>query len=134
MAQKKITNAQYTLVFNTEVTAEDAGDELVIDVPPNFILTGAALAVRVPFNGTTPTASMVDNKDTPTEYLDGVALGTVGTSVVSTGLYSDYPGGGKLSLLVEYGATRPTTGRADLIVQGIIRGRQNERIGANVAT
>lgn len=134
MAQKKITNAQYTLVFNTEITAEDIGDELVIDVPPNFILTGAALAVRTVFNGTTPTVSMVDNKETPTEYLDGVSLGTATATVVSTGLYSDYPGGGKLSLTIAHGATAPTAGRADLIVQGIIRGRQNERIGANAAT
>lgn len=134
MAQKKITNAQYTLVFNTMVTPDDVGDELVIDVPPNFILTGAALSVRTEFNGTTPTATMVDNKDTPTEFIDGVSLATAADTVVSTGLYSEYPSGGKISFTIAHGATAPTAGRADLIVQGIVRGRQNERIGANVAT
>lgn len=134
MAQKKITNAQYTLVFNTMVTPADAGDELVVDVPPNFILTGAVLAVRDPFNGTTPTASMVDNKETPTEYMDEVSLGTAATTVASTGLYTEYPSGGKISFTIAHGATAPTAGRADIIVQGIVRGRQNERIGANVAT
>lgn len=134
MAQKKITNAQYTLVFNTMVTPEDAGDELVIDVPPNFILTGAVLAVRGAFNGTTPTASMVDNKETPTEFLDEVDLASAATTVVSTGVYAEYPSGGKISLTIAHGATAPTEGRADLIVQGIVRGRQNERIGANAAT
>lgn len=134
MAQKKITNVQYPMVFNAEITADDIGDELVIDMPPNFILLRAALSVRQAFNGTTPTVSMVDNKETPTEFVDEVSLASAANTTVSTGLLSEYPSGGKLSITTEAGATLPTTGRADLIVEGIVRGRQNERVGANIAT
>lgn len=133
MAQIKVTNAQYPLVFNVELTAADVGNEVVIDVQPGFILTGAALVTREGFDGTTPTASVVDNKESPTTIIasGSIAAGATATAEAAA-LYSEYPSGGKLRILAIGAGV--TEGRADFIVQGIVRGRQNERIGANIAT
>ena len=42
--------------------------------------------------------------------------------------------GGKIRILPVVAGGAVTAGRADVFVQGIIRGRQNERYGANIAT
>lgn len=133
MAQIKVTNAQYPLVFNTELDGTDANNEVVIDVPPGFILTGAAVAIRTAFNGTTPTYSVVDNKSTPTTIIASTsATAIAATSAAGGALYTEYPSGGKIRILLIGAGT--STGRGDVIVQGIVRGRQNERVGANIAT
>lgn len=135
MAQIKVTNAQYPLVFNVEVDPDDVGNELVIDVPPGFILTGLANVIRTVFNGTTPTYSIVDNKSSPTTYIASATSGTAGiTNAIAATLYSEFPNGGKLRILYVVASGTTTTGRADVIVQGIVRGRQNERFGSNIAT
>lgn len=134
MAQRKITNAQWTLVFNTEITRDDIGQELVIDVPPNFVLTGAAVAVRQAFNGTDASISIVDNKTSPTTIVAATSLGAVANTTATTALYTEYPSGGKIRILPVVAGGAVTAGRADVFVQGIIRGRQNERYGANIAT
>jgi hypothetical protein len=133
MAQIKVTNAQYPLVFNVEITAADVGQEVVIDVQPGFILTGGAFVTRQGFNGTTPTASVVDNKSSPTTIVASGSIAAPAVASVAAGaLYAEYPSGGKLRILAI--GTGVTSGRADFVVQGIVRGRQNERIGANIPT
>lgn len=135
MAQIKVTNVQYPMVWNVEVNPDDVGNELVIDVQPGFVLTGLANVIRTPFNGTTPTYSIVDNKSSPTTYIASATSGTAGvTNAISTTLYAEFPNGGKIRILYVVASGTPTTGRADVIVQGIVRGRQNERVGANIAT
>lgn len=135
MAQVKITNVQYPMVWNVEVNPDDVGNELVIDVPPGFVLTGLVNVIREVFNGTTPTYSVVDNKASPTTYIASATSGTAGTTnAIAATLYSEFPSGGKLRILYVVASGTTTTGRADVIVQGIVRGRQNERVGANIAT
>lgn len=136
MAQVKVKNVQYPMVWNVELGPEDVGDEIVIDVPPGFILTGGAVAVRTNFNGTTPTISVVDNKETPTEVLGTTALTTAAAAglAFSAGLFGEYPSGGKIRILPVVASGTPTAGRADVLVQGIVKGRQNELVGTNVAT
>lgn len=134
MAQVKVTNFQYPLVANTEVTAADVGQELVIDVQPGFILTGAVVIIRTVFNGTTPVFTLVDNKASPTTIIASTGSGSAAATAASTALYTEYPAGGKIRILFTVSGGTTTTGRADVIVQGIARGRQNERIGANIAT
>lgn len=135
MAQIKVTNLQFPMVFNVEVGPEDVGHELVLDVPPGFILTGLANIIRTAFNGTTPTFSIVDNKTAPTTYIASATSGTAGiTNAIATTLYAEFPNGGKLRILYAMASGPATAGRADVIVQGIVRGRQNERVGTSVAT
>lgn len=134
MAQIKVTNWQYPLVLNVELNPADIGQELAVDVPPGFVLTGGALAVREVFNGTTPTVDIVDNKSSPVTYLNDTSLAAVAATAFSTGLYTEYPNGGKIRILPVIAGGATTAGRADVLIQGIVRGRQNERIGANIAT
>lgn len=137
MAQIKVTNVQYPMVFNVELGPDDIGNEVVIDVPPGFILTGGAVAVRQNFNGTTPTVTVTDNKQVPTAYVPSTALTTAAAEALSFAageLYAEYPNGGKISIRPVIVSGSTTIGRADVIVSGIVRGRQNERVGANVAT
>lgn len=133
MAQIKVTNVQYPMVWNVELGPEDVGNEVVIDVQPGFILMGGAFVPRQNFNGTTPTVTIGDNKQTPTVYLASTAL--TGTAAVEfEDLYVEYPNGGKISIRPVVVSGSATTGRADVIIWGIARGRQNERVGANSAT
>ena len=135
MAQIKVQNVQYPMVFNVQLTIADLGDEVVIDVPPGFILTGLANVIRTVFNGTTPTFSVVDNKASPTTLIASAAATALGiTSAIPATLFSEYPNGGKIRILYVSAGGTPTTGLADVIVQGIVRGRQNERVGTNIAT
>lgn len=132
MSQIKVTNVQYPMVWNVEIGPEDVGNEVVIDVQPGFILTGLANVIRTAFNGTTPTFSIVDNKASPTTLVASAAATAPGvTNAIGSTLYAEYPSGGKLRILY---LGDSTAGRADVIVQGIVRGRQNERVGANIAT
>lgn len=134
MAQIKVTNAQYPLIFNVELGPDDIGNEVVVDVQPGFILLRAVVAVRTAFNGTTPTISVVDNKDTPTEIIDdATSLATV-AATAATVLYGEYPSGGKLRILPVVASGSVTAGLADVLIEGIVKGRQNERIGTNAAT
>lgn len=135
MAQIKVKNLQYPMVYNVEVGPEDVGHELVIDFPPGFILTGLANIIRNAFNGTTPTFSIVDNKSSPTTYIASATSGTAGiTNAIATTLYAEFPSGGKLRILYAMASGSVTAGRADVIVQGIVRGRQNENVGSSIAT
>ena len=135
MAQIKVTNVQYPMVWNVEINPDDVGNEVVIDVPPGFVLTSMANVIRTVFNGTTPTYSIVDNKSSPTTYIASATSGTAGiTSPIAATLYSEFPSGGKIRILYVIASGTTTTGRADVLVQGIVRGRQNERVGANIAT
>lgn len=135
MAQIKVKNVQYPMVWNVEIGPEDVGNEVVIDVPPGFVLTGLANVIRTVFNGTTPTYSIVDNKAAPTTLIASATSGTAGiTNAVATTLYSEYPNGGKIRILYVVASGTTTAGRADVVVQGIVRGRQNENVGANRAT
>lgn len=128
----KITAAQYPLSFIVPVAASDIGASLDIDVPPGFILTKASLAKRVVFDGTTPAISIVDNKASPTTILASTVLTSTGNAEATTALYTEYPSGGTVSVKPVAGAADVTVGSADVLIQGIVRNRQQERFGASV--
>ncbi len=135
MAQIKVKNIQSRVVFNVEINPDDVGHEVVIDVPPGFILLNVANVIRTAFNGGTPTFSIVDNKSSPTTLIASASSATAGNSeVTSAARYSEYPNGGKLRILYVVASGAATAGRADVLVEGIVRGRQNENFGSNIAT
>ncbi len=134
MAQKKITSAQYSLAFTSTITFDDVGDDVVVDVPPGFVLLDALLVVDVAFNGTTPTAGLTDNKTSPNAIIANGAL-TVGAKTIANGMKGQfYPSGGKLTLNPRIAGGTATAGSARLIVEGVVMDRQNERFGTSVAT
>lgn len=133
--QTKISTVQYPMVFTATVGAEAgaADGEYVIDVPAGFVLTGGATRVQTAFDGTTPTVSVVDNMDTPNTLIAAAAL-TAADAVASLAagvLYTHYPAGGKLTIDI---AGAPTVGELIVLIQGVVMGRQHERVGAYSAT
>lgn len=128
----KLTGVQYSMVFHATLTASDVGDTYEIDLPPGFILAEAVLAKRTAFNGTTPAVSIVDNKTSPTTIIASNDLASLVTPAVEAALpvkYTNYPNGGKLIIAVT--GSGSTAGEADVIVKGIVKGRQNERYGTS---
>lgn len=129
----KVTGLQYPMVFAVELTDEDIGDEIQIEVPPGFVLLSVALAKRAAFNGTEPQVSIVDNKTVPTVLLQATDLSTLDVPNVEGDLasrYAEYRSGGKIRILPVVTGEASTTGRADVLVSGVVRGRQNERFGS----
>lgn len=128
---RKITPAQYPLVFLLDVTADDFGTNVAVDVPPGFIVTNVTVVTRTAFNGTTPTIAVKDNKDTPTTLVAATAVTAAGSaSAAAAAIGTDYPSGGTISVTLANGGGTTNAGEADVIVQGIVRSRQNERYGA----
>ncbi len=134
MAQSKVTSAQWALAFTATVGKDDVGNDVVIDVPPGFVLMDALLVVDVAFDGTTPTAALADNKASPTSIIASGALTVGAKTMVTAAKGTFYPSGGKLTLNPRVASGTVTTGSARLIVQGVVMGRQNERFGTSVAT
>lgn len=134
MAQRKVTSLQWQMAFTATVTFSDVGNDVVLDLPPGFILLDALLVVTTAFNGTTPTAALKDNKGTPNEVIAAGAL-TAGVKDIADGMKGlVYPAGGKLTLNPRIAGGTATAGSAELVVTGIVPGRQNERFGTTNAT
>lgn len=133
MAQSKVTSLQWPMFFTATFTSEDVGDELIIDVPPGFILLDAGIVVTTAFNGTTPTVSAVDNKASPNTIIASGAL-AVGDLTMADVKGTYYPSGGKITFKPVVASGTPTAGVAHLFVGGVVPGRQNERYGTSVAT
>lgn len=131
MAIRKLTAVQYPMSFVHEITFEDVGDELVIDLPSHFIYTGlGTVNVITAFNGTTPTISVVDNAGTPNTYLASTAL-TAGVKAMDAAEANNYyPSGARISILPVVASGTPTAGRAIVTFTGVVLGRQNERVGS----
>ena len=127
-----INSVQYPMAYTGVITFENlgAGNEVAIDVPPGFVLTGGAVAVDTIFDGTTPALEVADNMSTPNVLLASTALTaeTVATFDADE-LYSYYPAGGRITFTLTGGAGA-TVGSARVILQGVVMLRQNERSGA----
>ena len=134
MAQRKVTSLQWPMAFTATVTFSDVGNDVVLDLPPGFILLDALLAVTTAFNGTTPTAALTDNKGSPNAILASAALaaGVQGIAANMKGL--SYPNGGKLTFNPRIAGGTATAGVAQLVVVGVVPLRQNERFGTSIAT
>lgn len=134
MAQSKVTSLQWPMAFTATVTFDDVGDDVVLDLPPGFILLDALLVVTTAFDGTTPTAALTDNKTSPNAVIASAAL-TVGVKNIAANMKGlVYPAGGKLTLNPRVASGTPSAGVAQLVVQGVVPGRQNERFGTSNAT
>lgn len=131
MAIRKLTAVQYPMTFVHEFTFEDIGDELVIDLPAHFIYTGSGnINVITAFDGTTPTVSVVDNAQTPNEFLATTAL-TAGVKAFASGEANNYyPSGARIRILPVVASGTATAGRAIVVFEGVVVGRQNERVGS----
>jgi hypothetical protein len=130
--QTSVTGVQYPMVFSVEVTFEDLGNELVIEAPPGFVLLDATLVKRVAFDGTAPSLSIIDSKQVPTVIIPPTDLSSLTPRSVgadSTVRFTEYRSGGKLRILPTSSGL-PSTGRADVYIEGVVRGRQNERFGS----
>lgn len=130
MATRKLTAVQYPMSFVHEFTFEDVGDTLVIDLPSHFVYTGLGrIIVVTAFDGTTPTVSVVDNAGTPNTYLASTAM-TAGVKTFDAAEANNYyPSGARISILPVVASGTPTAGRAIVILDGVVLGRQNERVG-----
>lgn len=134
MAQRKVTSLQWPMAFTATVTHVDVGNDVVLDLPPGFILLDAVLVVTTAFNGTAPTAALTDNKGTPNAVIANAAL-TAGVLAIANGMKGlAYPAGGKLTLNPRITGGTATAGVAQLVVTGVVPGRQNERFGTTNAT
>lgn len=129
----KVTSLQWPMAFTATITHENVGKDVVLDLPPGFILLEALLVVTTAFNGTAPTAALTDNKSTPTAVIASGAL-TVGVKVQAADTKGiAYPAGGKLTLNPRITGGTATAGVAQLIVTGVVPGRQNEHFGSHTA-
>lgn len=129
----QIGGLQYPMVFSAELRPEDLGTEILIDIPPGFILLNAGLAKRAAFNGATPEVSITDNKTVPTVIIASNDLSSLDVPNVEADIavrYTEYRSGGKIRILPTVAGGAPTTGYADVYIQGVVRGRQNERFGS----
>lgn len=134
MAQRKVTSLQWPMAFTATVTHQDVGNDVVLDLPPGFILLDALLVVTTAFDGTTPTAALTDNKGTPNAVIAAGAL-TAGPKLIAENMKGlVYAAGGKLTLNPRVAGGTPTAGVAQLVVTGVVPGRQNERFGTTNAT
>lgn len=131
--QVSVTGVQYPMIFSVEMTFEDLGNELVIEVPPGFVLLNATLAKRVAFDGTAPSVSVVDSKQVPTEIIPSTDLSSLTPPNVGADTpvrFTEYRSGGKIRILPVSSGGAPSVGRADVYIEGVVRGRQNERFGS----
>lgn len=134
MAQSKVTSLQWPMAFTATVTSADVGNDVVLDLPPGFILMDAMLVVTTAFDGTTPTAALTDNKQSPNAIIASGAL-TVGVKNIAANMKGlTYPAGGKMTLNPRIASGTNTAGVAQLVVMGVVPGRQNERFGTSNPT
>lgn len=136
MAQIKVTSVQYPMVFTAEITYEEIGDDVTIDLQPGFVLQDISVIVVTGFNGTTPTLSAVDNMATPNTVVASAAIAAAGTvlPLVSAEKGNYYPAGGKIMFKPVVAGGTPSAGKALILLQGVVMGRQNERVGTANAT
>lgn len=129
MAQKNVTSLQWPMAFHAKVTFDDVGKDVVLALPPGFILTDAMFVVTTSFNGTTPTVSLVDNMSTPNDIIASAAA-TAGVLAMAAGEKGNmYPAGGKMTLKPVIAGGTATAGEGHLVVIGVVAGRQNEHYG-----
>lgn len=125
MAQTQIVERQYPLyaVADVGIANIGAGNEAVISLPPNAMLLDLTVDVVTAFNSaTTTTISVADGTTTFVSAEDAKTAGREAADSVS----KFYPSGGDVTVsLAETGAAA-TAGRAIVVAQYIILGRQNE--------
>lgn len=130
MTMRKVTGVQFPMLFDVTFGPADVGNTIEIDVPPNFVLTDAALIVRTAFDGTTPTVGVIDNKTAPTSIIPAGTALSLGETLSGAGPnFTEYPSGGIITISPVIAGGANTVGSADVMIRGYVKGRQNERYG-----
>lgn len=127
MARNLTNSLQYPMTFYGSFGPADIGSTVELDVPPGFVLLGASIRVRTAFDGTTPKVGVTDNKGSPTTIIAATTdLTATAVTNSSTANLTEYPNGGTIIVSPVNSGGTTAAGAADVVVQGFVKGRQNE--------
>ena len=120
-----LNERQYPLsaVADLGIAQIGAGNEVLINLPPNALLTGLAVQTVTAFNAaTTNTLTITDGTTT---FVNGVDVKTAGAETVAN-LAAFYPSGGTLTISMAQTGAAATAGRAFVVATYQVLGRVNE--------
>lgn len=111
MSTSKILERGYVaalvIAFGTTLGDSDLGNTKTATIEPGTIITDGALDITTLFDGTTPTLTVTDGT---TVFVNAVAAGSAGNTVMTTGKGKFFPSGGTVTM--SNGGTSVTAGQA----------------------
>lgn len=124
MANKQISDRQYTLHALATLGPSNGADTVSFALPPGAVVVGGVVRIKTA-GAASLKLSVKDNAGTPVSLFGDVDAATVGaTTMPATGLGLSYPAGGALTAALSASDNAVV---ADVAVAYVINGRTNEQ-------